>query len=163
MAEVRKSCPKAAAQPLNLFRFPAGVCDKRALDYVNDNGLLAIEWDVVSGDPDPRQSAEAIRAAVLARAKPGSIVVMHANGRGHHTAEALPGLISALRAKGFGFATVGELLAKGQPVIVDHCSSDQVPLKKRPPAVAAPKPAPKPANDGIAAKAPAPAPKVQSQ
>ena len=46
---------------------------------------------------------------------------MHANGRGWHTAEALPLLIEDLRKRGFEFATVGELLAKGEPIIADSC------------------------------------------
>ena len=46
---------------------------------------------------------------------------MHANGRGWHTAEALPLLIEDLRKRGFQFSTVGELLARGQPVIADSC------------------------------------------
>lgn len=137
IGDLRQACPKAGAQAPVLFRFPAGVCDRRALDFVNGNGLLAIEWDVVSGDPDPRQSAQAIRQAVLSRVKPGSIVVMHANGRGHHTAEALPGLISALKARGFGFATVSDLLARGKPVIAAGCERDTPPPRRQPEAQAA--------------------------
>jgi peptidoglycan/xylan/chitin deacetylase (PgdA/CDA1 family) len=106
---------------MTLFRFPFGTCNAESLREVNDAGLLAIQWDVVSGDPARRQSAEAIRRGVVAHAKPGSIIVMHANGRGWHTAEALPLLIADLRAQGYEFATVGELLEKGEPVIVDSC------------------------------------------
>jgi peptidoglycan/xylan/chitin deacetylase (PgdA/CDA1 family) len=104
-----------------LFRFPFGTCNADSLKAVNDFGLLAIQWDTVSGDPAPAQTAEAIRRGIVAHAKPGSIVVMHANGRGWHTAEALPLVISDLRQRGFEFATVGELLAKGDPVIADSC------------------------------------------
>ena len=88
---------------------------------MNEAGLLAIQWDVVSGDPAKAATAEAIRAWRCARVKPGSIVVMHANGRGWHTAEALPLVIADLRKRGFEFATVGELLEKGEPVIADSC------------------------------------------
>jgi peptidoglycan-N-acetylglucosamine deacetylase len=104
-----------------LFRFPFGTCNAETLSAVNDAGLLAIQWDAVSGDPVPAQSAEAIRTGVGSRVRPGSIVVMHANGRGFHTAEALPLLIADLRKRGFEFATVGELLQKGKPVIADSC------------------------------------------
>lgn len=104
-----------------LFRFPFGTCNPETLSAVNNAGLLAIQWNVVSGDPAPAQSAEAIQKGVVARVKPGSIVVMHANGRGRHTAEALPLLIAGLRKRGFEFATVGELLQKGEPVIADSC------------------------------------------
>ena len=104
-----------------LFRFPFGTCNPASLAAVNDAGLLAIQWDVPSGDPVKAATAEAIRLDVVARVKPGSIVVMHANGRGWHTAELLPKLIADLRKRGYGFATVGELLAKGEPVIADSC------------------------------------------
>ncbi len=109
------------AENATLFRFPFGTCNAETLSEVNDAGLLAIQWDVVSGDPAPAQNAEAIRRGVAAHVKPGSIVVMHANGRGFHTAEALPLLIADLRKRGFEFATVGELLEKGEPVIADSC------------------------------------------
>ncbi len=104
-----------------LFRFPFGTCNEETLRAVNDAGMLAIQWDVVSGDPAPAQSAEMIRRGVVPRVKPGSIVVMHANGRGWHTAEALPLVIADLRQRGFEFATVGELLEKGEPVPADSC------------------------------------------
>jgi peptidoglycan-N-acetylglucosamine deacetylase len=131
-ASVRQSLnEKACYRPLpskrgdlehaTLFRFPFGTCNADTLSAVNDVGLLAIQWDVVSGDPAPAQSAEAIRRGVASRVKPGSIVVMHANGRGFHTAEALPLLIADLKKRGFEFATVGELLKKGEPVIADSC------------------------------------------
>ncbi len=104
-----------------MFRFPFGTCTAESLKAVNDAGLVAIQWDVPSGDPAKAQSAEAIRKGVAASAKPGSIIVMHANGRGWHTAEALPLLIEDLRKRGFEFATVDELLAKGDPIAVDEC------------------------------------------
>jgi peptidoglycan-N-acetylglucosamine deacetylase len=127
-AELRgKACFRPAAHQLGdvdhatLFRFPFGTCNSESLRAVNDAGMLAIQWDVVSGDPSPAQSAEAIRRGVVPRVKPGSIVIMHANGRGWHTAEALPLLVADLRNRGFEFATVGELLEKGEPVIADSC------------------------------------------
>ena len=112
---------KTGADHAALFRFPFGTCNTESLKAVNNAGLLAIQWDDPSGDPAKAQSAEAIRKGVAASAKPGSIIVMHANGRGWHTAEALPLLIEDLRKRGFEFATVGELLAKGEPIIADSC------------------------------------------
>ena len=82
---------------------------------------LRFRWDLPPGDPAKAQSADAIRKGVAAGAKSGSIIVMHANGRGWHTAEALPHVIEELRKRGFEFATVGELLAKGEPIIAESC------------------------------------------
>jgi peptidoglycan/xylan/chitin deacetylase (PgdA/CDA1 family) len=112
---------QSVAPRLSLFRFPFGACNPASLAAVNDAGLLAIQWDISSGDPDPHMDANAIVAQVLRHAKPGSIVVSHANGRGWHTAEALPLLIAKLKAQGYEFATVSELIAAGKPVIADTC------------------------------------------
>lgn len=110
-----------ALRHATVFRFPFGTCNAQSLAAVNDAGLFAIQWSVVSGDPARSQSAEAIRHGVVGNAKPGAIVVMHANGRGWHTAEALPYIIDDLKAGGFEFATVSELLEKGKPETVDSC------------------------------------------
>jgi peptidoglycan/xylan/chitin deacetylase (PgdA/CDA1 family) len=161
--------PVDASRPL-VFRFPFGTCNTEALDAVNDAGLLAIQWDIPTGDPAPTQSAEAI-AKSAAAAKPGSIIVMHANGRGHHTAEALPRMIEELRKRGFGFATVSELIARGEPVIKDTCyelkPGDNVKYDKlfpldrahnaAPPPVAGSKHAPAPTGWGADVRSTAPA------
>jgi peptidoglycan/xylan/chitin deacetylase (PgdA/CDA1 family) len=105
-----------APQPAGL-RFPFGTCSPESLQATNAHGLSAIQWDVVSGDPaitvQPSQIVRETRA--------GSIVIFHANGRGRGTAAALPRIVDDLRAKGFEFATVSELLAAGTVEAVDDC------------------------------------------
>lgn len=108
-------------QRITLFRFPFGACHAASLDAVNDAGLLAIQWDLSTGDPSPSQSARAIADAMIKRARPGSIIIAHANGRGFNTAAALPLAIPKLKALGFEFVTVSELLAAGRPVITPTC------------------------------------------
>ncbi len=123
-AQCVRALPDAmsAVAPLpSLFRFPYGACNAAAITAVNDLGLTAIQWDVSTGDPAPGQSARAIAQAMLRHARPGSILLAHANGRGWHTAEALPLALPALRAKGYEFVTVSELLAAGRPVVVQRC------------------------------------------
>jgi peptidoglycan/xylan/chitin deacetylase (PgdA/CDA1 family) len=105
----------------SLFRFPYGACNDATLKAVNDAGMLAIQWDVSTGDPDPHVSAARIADAMMHEAKPGSIIIGHANGRGWHTSEALPIAIPKLKAKGYKFVTVSELLALGKPVISTEC------------------------------------------
>ena len=106
---------------LALYRFPYGACNSAALDAVAHYGMLAIQWDVSTGDAWPAQSAEAIARVIVNAARPGSIILAHANGRGYNTAAALPKAIPALKAKGFEFVTVSELVAAGKPVVVDTC------------------------------------------
>lgn len=105
---------------VGLFRFPFGACNQASLDAVNDAGLLAIQWDLSTGDPVPAQSADAI-AQVMLRAKPGAIIIAHGNGRGFHTAEALAIAIPQMKARGYEFVTVSELLAQGTPEISATC------------------------------------------
>ena len=106
---------------LSLYRFPFGACNREALDTLASNGLLAIQWDVSTGDSSKAESAEAIARTIVAEVRPGSIILAHANGRGHHTAAALPLAIPKLHAKGYTFVTVSELLAAGTPEIVETC------------------------------------------
>ena len=99
----------AGRQP-GLFRFPYDVYTDEALAVVGRHGLRAVEGDVISGDPDPRASAQVIIDTVTAQARGGSIVIMHMNGRGRHTAQALPVVIKQLRARGYTLVTVSQLL-----------------------------------------------------
>jgi peptidoglycan-N-acetylglucosamine deacetylase len=110
-----------APRRLNFLRFPYGACSAAALNEAAHQGLLPIQWDVSSGDPTFAQSARAIQHQVLTNIQPGSIVLFHANGRGWHTDGALPGIIAALKARGYEFATVSELLAAGEPVVSATC------------------------------------------
>jgi peptidoglycan/xylan/chitin deacetylase (PgdA/CDA1 family) len=55
----------------------------------------------VTGDPAPGQTASAIVHTVLGEVIPGSIVIFHANGRGHGTPEALQQIVPAVRDKGY--------------------------------------------------------------
>ncbi|MDD5273911.1 MAG: hypothetical protein PHU14_14495 [Methylovulum sp.] len=88
---------------------------------VSGQGLAPVQWDVVSGDPAKSQSAEAIVRTIISQAKPGSIIVAHANGRGWNTAKALPKVIDGLRKQGYEFVKVSELLQMGDPVTASSC------------------------------------------
>jgi len=93
-----------------LFRLPAGKYDDLALSVIAWNGLYTIQWDVETGDPDPTIDAEHMNWAVRERVQNGSIIIMHANGRGWHSAEALPQMIEYLREQGYTLVTVSQLL-----------------------------------------------------
>lgn len=120
---VARSPDLLSAMPprMRLFRFPFGACNAESLKAVNDAGLIAIQWDLPTGDPSPTQTAVTIAGVMVRQAKPGAIVINHANGRGYHTAEALPLAIPKLKAAGYEFVTVSELIAAGKPVIEQRC------------------------------------------
>jgi peptidoglycan/xylan/chitin deacetylase (PgdA/CDA1 family) len=116
-AEADRQLPERTS----LLRFPYGSCNAASLAAAADHGQLAIQWDLVTGDPDPRRSAKAIAETILTKVHPGAIIVAHANGRGRHTAEALALAIPKLKEEGYDFVTVSELLAAGKPVIAANC------------------------------------------
>ncbi len=92
-----------------LFRPPYATVDRKIALAAEKRGLLTIEYDIASGDPDPKLSKRALVENVVSRAKPGSIIIFHMNGKGKHTARALPEIIQRLKARGFEFVTVSEL------------------------------------------------------
>lgn len=100
-----------------LFRFPFG--DRADLDIrvVNAAGYIPVRWTVDTlgwkGTSEGVTTA-LIRERIIDRLRPGQIVLMHvgAHPDDHSTldAEALPGVIEDLRARGYGFTTVPDLL-----------------------------------------------------
>ena len=93
-----------------LFRAPFAEIDARVAGVAAEMGLTSIQYDLASGDPDASATAARLIKNVLQRTRNGSIIVMHMNGRGRHTAEALPVIIDELRRRGFTLVTVGELI-----------------------------------------------------
>ena len=95
-----------------LFRPPFGEYNDVTVDVVRALGLRFIQWNIESGDPDPMLSAEQIVARIEKRAKGGSIVVLHANGKGKHTRQVIQRLTTeVLPRKGLTPTTVSDLLS----------------------------------------------------
>lgn len=92
------------------FRPPYGEIDKRIAIIASEEGLITVMFDLASGDPDIHATKEKLVEYVTSMARSGSIIVMHINRRGWHTAEALPDIISIMHKRGFTFVKVGELL-----------------------------------------------------
>jgi peptidoglycan/xylan/chitin deacetylase (PgdA/CDA1 family) len=95
-----------------LFRPPYGEFNDATVEVVKSLGLEFILWTIKSGDPDPALSAESILARIKRQLKPGSIIVMHANGKGRHTREVTQELVTTiLPAEGLKAMTVTDLLS----------------------------------------------------
>lgn len=92
------------------FRPPGGARNSAVIAGAGEAGMKTIIWDV---DPfDWRlPGTSAIRSIVLGNVRPGSIVLSHdAGGPRQQTLDALPGIIDGLRARGYRFVTVTEIL-----------------------------------------------------
>lgn len=107
----------AGDDPRPLFRFPLGDRDARTIDAVNELGYVAVRWTVDTlgwqGTSGGR-SAQEVTERVLDTATAGQIVLMHVGS--HPTdgsmldADALPAVITGLRAAGYRFVTLDALL-----------------------------------------------------
>ncbi len=94
------------------FRPPGGVLTNGLVAYAQQQNQSVNMWSVDSEDSHPRRpSPEAMLKTILAGATPGGIVLMHDGGGSHdNTAKAVPQIIAKLRAQGYKFVTVPELL-----------------------------------------------------
>jgi peptidoglycan-N-acetylglucosamine deacetylase len=93
-----------------LWRPPYGDVDPQLLALARSMGMLTIMWDV-----DPRDWAlpgtSNIYEAVVSAAHNGAIVIQHfGGGPRYETLAALPQEIATLRARGYTFVTVAQLL-----------------------------------------------------
>lgn len=92
-----------------LYRPPYGNMSSGVTSMAGSLGLEVVKWDASSRD-DKHPGASAIRANVLRKARPGSIILMHDGGHHPQTVKALPGIIRGLERRGFGLTTATELL-----------------------------------------------------
>jgi peptidoglycan/xylan/chitin deacetylase (PgdA/CDA1 family) len=99
--------------PRPLFRFPYGARDASTIAIVNDLGYGSIRWTVDTLGWKGReggQTAAHVRARVLAGLRPGAIVLLHVGSAPDGStldADALPGLIAAIRSRGYALVELG--------------------------------------------------------
>jgi len=108
-----------AASYKKYFRFPGLCADAQAMKTVESQGYTVIGGDVDGADAFEK-SPKWVAADVIAHVRPGSIVVLHMNGGrdAPATGDALPDIIAKLRAEGYTFVKVSDLLKlpPGEPV-----------------------------------------------
>lgn len=93
-----------------LFRPPYGEVDDALITTAAKNGLYTVEYDLPAGDADDHVTTARLTGWVVGRSTPGSIVVMHMCRPNNHTAEALYKIVPRLRAQGYTFCQVGDML-----------------------------------------------------
>ena len=98
------------ASPKPFFRPPYGDCPPKLVKVAKSLGVLTVMWDVVSGDPNPRNTADVLERRVRTLTRNGSVIIMHVNNGGIWTAQALPTIVAGLRERGFEFVSVGDLV-----------------------------------------------------
>ncbi len=96
------------------YRPPGGKLDSRVITIATELGLRLATWDINAQDaeaPDKRLSPtelEAYQNRLLSKIAPGRIILMHNGSVG--TLQVLPGLITALKSKGYHCVTLAKLV-----------------------------------------------------
>ncbi len=116
LVTARRAITQATGRaPAPLFRFPYGSSSATTLALVNRLGYTAIGWTVDTLGWEGTSvgiSVASVTARALDHLQPGEIILMHvgANPADHSTldADALPGIIGAIRARGYKFVTLNE-------------------------------------------------------
>jgi len=99
------------------LRSPYGDRNKSTLETISDAGYINIYWTVDSlgwKGTSGGMNKERVRDKVLSKASPGAIIMMHLGSnptdKTHLDSEALPEVISELKADGYEFMMLSELL-----------------------------------------------------
>lgn len=94
---------------VSLFRPPGGAYGQTLVEGAKQRGYHIILWDV-----DPRDwqvpSADTITERIMKEVRPGSIILLHDGQYPIHSADALRKVVERLKADGYSFVTVSELM-----------------------------------------------------
>ncbi len=97
-----------------VYRAPSGAWDTKTVEAAENLGMTAVQWSADSVDwKDP--APETILRRVEKRVSPGGIVLLHLGKE--NTAAALPALLENLKAAGYEFVTVSDLLLPGETYV----------------------------------------------
>ena len=97
------------------FRFPAGNYNSRGLKAVENMGYKVVHWRWATGDPEAHANADTLFNRVMKNVAAGDILIFHINGRGYHTAEALPRIVEQLEADGYRFVLISDYIGRPHP------------------------------------------------
>ena len=93
----------------DLFRPPGGAYGEVLVEGAKERGYHIILWDV-----DPRDwqvpSDDTIAERIMAEVRPGSIILLHDGQYPIHSADALRKVADRLKADGYSFVTVSEMM-----------------------------------------------------
>ncbi|MEH2148868.1 polysaccharide deacetylase family protein [Nostoc sp.] len=103
---------KTTGEKTTLFRPPGGFLNNGLAEYAKNEKYAVMMWSEESGDAQRRSpQAPGLVKNVLKYAKPGAIVLMHdGGGNRSKSVKALPEMIAGLKAQGYRFVTIPQLL-----------------------------------------------------
>ncbi|MEH1909381.1 MAG: polysaccharide deacetylase family protein [Nostoc sp.] len=114
---------KTTGEKTTLFRPPGGFLNNGLAEYAKNKKYAVMMWSEESGDAERRSpQVPMLVKNVLKYAKPGAIVLLHdGGGNRSKSVKALPEMIAGLKAQGYRFVTIPQLLeiqAQEQSVVM---------------------------------------------
>jgi peptidoglycan/xylan/chitin deacetylase (PgdA/CDA1 family) len=100
----------ATGRHTTLMRPPGVQYNDKMLNVTKALGYVTVSWTVGAKDYDKDVSADFIKERVLDRTAPGAIILLHQDTAA--TVAALPAIIDGLRAQGFQFVTISQMLTR---------------------------------------------------
>ena len=101
------------------LRPPFGARNAAVLDAARRRGLRVVLWSAMLDETGPTTDPGALAERLLRQVGDGAILVLHDGHRGRadraertYEAGLAPRLIAALKARGYGFVTVAQLVAE---------------------------------------------------
>jgi peptidoglycan/xylan/chitin deacetylase (PgdA/CDA1 family) len=109
----------ATGRRARFLRPPFGARNAAVLDAAGRHGLRVVLWSAMLDETSPTTDPGALVERLLRQVADGAIVVLHDGHRGRadraeraYEAGLVPRLIAALKARGYGFVTVAQLVAE---------------------------------------------------
>lgn len=109
MEKATATLATVTGEKCTLFRAPYGEYTEETVRACAERGEYMIQWDVDSLDYQGLSAAE-MEARIMPRLRNGSILLFHTGTA--QTADALPALLEEIRAEGYSFSTVGDMIYK---------------------------------------------------
>jgi peptidoglycan/xylan/chitin deacetylase (PgdA/CDA1 family) len=118
VGETDDAIAAATGRHAHWLRPPFGARNAAVLDCAARRGMRVVLWSAMLDETSPHAAPATLVQRLLAQVGDGAIVVLHDGDRGHddageraYEASLAPLLIAALRAKGYRFVTLDQLVA----------------------------------------------------
>ena len=101
---------EATGRRPRFYRPPGGNVNRTVVDAAEAMGMIGAYWTTATTKIEETGSARALTQYVLKNAMPGAIILMH--NAPDVTVQAVPGIVRALRARGYELVTMSDLVRR---------------------------------------------------
>lgn len=128
----KKAVESVTGHKTSWIRPPYGAINSRSWTQIRKLKMTVVLWDVDSRDWS-KPGAKKIEQSVVRDTRPGSVVLFHdGGGSRYQTIAALPRIIKRLKAKGYTFVTVDELVeARSKAAAAKRAKARKAAAKRR--------------------------------